>query len=678
MAIDINLEGSSTHAHKAMFKRINKVKNIGVYNDFTWKHDQICDFAKLNVLYGWNYSGKTTLSRVFRCVELQRLHNVGSSATFEFQDNEDSLSNFIDRNKHRVKVFNSDFIKENLKWDLESDTINPIFILGEESIELNKLLNDTEEDLLKVEEELETANKSLSDLQSKINNGITSKARDIGNTLNIRPFDKRHFIPIIDTIKDKPVEYIIDANELSSLYTIALNNEQKSNITLNNINLSNLKNLQIEIKELLLSKITSTKKIDKLLHDHVLSDWYEDGKEIHKDKTNCEFCGGELPTGFLDILNDHFSNDYEQLKKDIKTYVGLINELMIDSIAEINEHSFYANHKSNYIDLKVKLDLSIVTFNNYLENLVLDLERKKEHPFDSLQPSTNEFDATDLNSYMSDLQNLIDENNDQTDDFEKQQKEAVNRIKKHKSAEFIILENYFDNLASVESTKSDIDNKFLEIKLKKQEIQEIKNKLFESVKGANQVNHYLNRYYAKDDISIEVNESNEYILMRANKRAYNLSEGEKTAIAFSYFIASLEENSNAMQDTIVYIDDPISSLDSNHLFNTYSFIKDKFYKFNRTSNIKHIYMCKQLFISTHNFELLNLIKDWFSKTKADDYAMYLVERFNEESTIKTMPKLLFKHKSEYSYLFSVIYSFSVEPSIEFENLYNLPNIIIDP
>ena len=56
-----------------MIKRINKIKNFGVFKDFQWD-SSTPDFNKHNLIYGWNYSGKTTISRIFRCFELQGKH----------------------------------------------------------------------------------------------------------------------------------------------------------------------------------------------------------------------------------------------------------------------------------------------------------------------------------------------------------------------------------------------------------------------------------------------------------------------------------------------------------------------------------------------------------------------------------------------------------------------------
>ena len=46
-----------------MIKRINKIKKFGVFEDYRRSGD-IRDFEEKNIIYGWNYSGKTTLSRL--------------------------------------------------------------------------------------------------------------------------------------------------------------------------------------------------------------------------------------------------------------------------------------------------------------------------------------------------------------------------------------------------------------------------------------------------------------------------------------------------------------------------------------------------------------------------------------------------------------------------------------
>ena len=52
------------------------IANFGSFDGFRWDtdvrepHGAVGRFKKLNILYGRNYSGKTTLSRIFRSFEV--------------------------------------------------------------------------------------------------------------------------------------------------------------------------------------------------------------------------------------------------------------------------------------------------------------------------------------------------------------------------------------------------------------------------------------------------------------------------------------------------------------------------------------------------------------------------------------------------------------------------------
>mgnify|MGYP002612405055 FL=1 len=47
-----------------IIKRIKSIKNFGVFNNYRIGGNTR-DFNERNIIYGWNYSGKTTLSRLF-------------------------------------------------------------------------------------------------------------------------------------------------------------------------------------------------------------------------------------------------------------------------------------------------------------------------------------------------------------------------------------------------------------------------------------------------------------------------------------------------------------------------------------------------------------------------------------------------------------------------------------
>jgi wobble nucleotide-excising tRNase len=57
-----------------MIRTIPNIKAFGVFSGFQW-HAGLPEFKQFNLIYGWNYSGKTTLSRAFRCFEQRQPHS---------------------------------------------------------------------------------------------------------------------------------------------------------------------------------------------------------------------------------------------------------------------------------------------------------------------------------------------------------------------------------------------------------------------------------------------------------------------------------------------------------------------------------------------------------------------------------------------------------------------------
>jgi wobble nucleotide-excising tRNase len=53
-----------------MIKKID-INKFGLFNAYSWDSaiGRNISFKRLNIIYGRNYSGKTTLSRIFRCIE---------------------------------------------------------------------------------------------------------------------------------------------------------------------------------------------------------------------------------------------------------------------------------------------------------------------------------------------------------------------------------------------------------------------------------------------------------------------------------------------------------------------------------------------------------------------------------------------------------------------------------
>ena len=105
-----------------MIKSID-ISNFGCFKDFVWsdsvrhQNNDPSDFKKLNILYGRNYSGKTTLSRIFRSLQTGILPKNYEAPLFTISTSLGDISQTqIPSADHEIRVYNKDFVDEHLEF----------------------------------------------------------------------------------------------------------------------------------------------------------------------------------------------------------------------------------------------------------------------------------------------------------------------------------------------------------------------------------------------------------------------------------------------------------------------------------------------------------------------------------------------------------------------------------
>ena len=154
--------------------RLLRLRQPGVFHDFSWPAD-LLNFGRYNLIYGWNGSGKTTISRVFRDLELRNAPASGD-VTFSIAGNKVSGSDFSDA-RLPVRVFNRDFIDDSV-FPAEGD-IGPILVLGKENVEKQKDVARLKKTLAKEQVKLESSRQKKSDASSALDGFRREEARVI-------------------------------------------------------------------------------------------------------------------------------------------------------------------------------------------------------------------------------------------------------------------------------------------------------------------------------------------------------------------------------------------------------------------------------------------------------------------------------------------------------------------
>lgn len=664
-----------------MIRQIKKITQFGVYSDFTWDSQKCADFKQYNFIYGWNYSGKTTLSRLFRCFELKKSHPDFPNLECVIKADQGELThkNIADHALN-IRVFNEDFVEDNFKWNDENHRLNPVFILGAEAIELNEELKKLTDKQNQLEGNLRNLQNEKKNVESNLESGLTNKASEIRKFLSItnaRELDKTKLECQISKIKENYKEKIFSDADRDKKLSIYRNQRQYENIAEIKIDLKLNQFIQ-ECNQLLSKKITAQQVIEKLKENPQLNNWVREGLRLHQQETVCQFCGNPLSEALFDKLNKHFSKEFDQLIEDIESLESEMSrhKTQLEKVSLPDKAYFYEEYQEEYVNRIQKLKNCISDLIDQLDQLTEKLEEKKKKPFDLVISDFSKPLEEDVIQAINAINTFIRSNNEKIQGLSKEKEKIKEELIQHYSACAIEETKYF-------ILKKEIENKTKEIGEVEARIQDI-TKQIESVKenivkcnlGSEKINRYLNDFFGDDHLRIKPLDDGKYQIFRGDALAKNLSTGERNIIALVYFITKLEENNFAINQSIVFIDDPVSSLDSNHTYKVYGFLQEK------------LKSCGQVFISTHNFEFFNLLRDLVygdpkgapnSKNKSEKENYYLIKKILENgkkiSRIENLPDILRKFKSEYNYLFSLLKKFAdSNDQSNFEMLYILPNI----
>jgi len=437
----------------------------------------------------------------------------------------------------------------------------------------------------------------------------------------------------------------------------------------------------------ILSKEVIAETITKLKNDSDLNTWVKKGLELHqKDKENnkCLFCDNTLSTGLIDKLSKHFSDDYEEIRQRIEKVIGLIDLIKIEFGLERNNYHIDLRDKFNEIEQKN----AIFTFelNDWINDIKIKLNQKSENPFNqtNLPNKPTDIDSKFL-TILEEFNQLIISHNEKVDNHETEIKKSKEEIEEHLLADAVKEKDYSKLLLDIKGLKVKKEEQTKIVDTKKSRIEELDKITSDTGKAIKEINDYLEKTLGSKEIQLELNvQSNQYSIQRNGVVATNLSEGEKTAIAFAYFLTRLYEKDFDLRTSIIFIDDPISSFDSGKIYHCSSLIKNLFND------------VKQLFISTHNFEFFNLMKFWLiqknskiskknklesdvTKHKELPSEFYMVNKhltaenvFN--ANIEELDETLKNFNSEYHYLFSLLNRFIAKEKKEYSDYYLISNV----
>lgn len=661
-----------------MLKIIRKIKGLGVYDNYT-PPAGTNDFSAKNLIYGWNYSGKTTLSRLFSLLETKKPNPDLPDFYFSIETDQGVVTEAsYQTSPHIVRVFNSDFVVENLNFT--GSTFSPILLLGSGSdvsqTEIERcdgMLKRAKAGSEKVNSDTQIAKKTMSDAK-------TEAAQQIKSTMSLVSFfgtvqlDKE-----LRTVSLGLDDYSLSDEAYDSDLKLARTSDQEQLPLVNKVSFTLILNDLHKSATTLLAKspdLTST--IDHLVENPLIEKWVEDGLPLHAAKDTCEFCGGSLGHHHISALTAHFSKDLANHKQEVRDLLSQVEAASL-ALAVIKDVEFNAQFRQRVNAAHSIIQVAVEAYNEALSELANDIQRKIDTPFKVIVPKGGDASlTTNVESALTELNLVVEENNKVVLNFKTEKTAAINRLKLHfaqKFAERKDLDGYYAKMKRLERHEKKFDWCTEQLEA---EILRLNAIISQAQRGREEINKLINNLLGSESVQITVVKSDDqerFQLVRSDgKVAKHLSEGEKTAIAFAFFLTKLSELKE-LSEAIIYIDDPISSLDSNHIFQVTAMIKEYFFC-QDGENGPWKTRCKQVFFSTHNFEFFSLLRE-LKPTGNNQARHYLVKRMAPNvSSFGNMPDSMNHYSSEYHFLFDVLNEFQkADDKTDLKILMLLPNAV---
>lgn len=588
-------------------------------------------------IFANNGSGKSFLSRMFRLLERPvSLLDDGTSPTdylIRFGCNQASFS-FTISNEEGVKenvnlcinsgevpvipktyylyhTFTQDYVEENIRaLNFEKDSNITGYILGKANIDLS-----TEENQLK--EILAKGNT----LKAEINDWFNTFLREQINSINLTRLleyktylnldyilnsDQNGTIPNVKTFD----AVIADFNKVKA---IPKNLSDVPTVAFPEIDLQ----IFIEIIKILEAEYSVSKIADDFKTTiHKKESFIESGLKFYKQDSVCPFCGQTYDDTAIKLIDQYvlFFNDIEtKALKVIKTQIEKLNIILTNlsnfsNKVDLQKISF-DNLKYNYIPSfndQTLFDVNINELINLINSFINALEEKSKLVSN---PIIMEQDVLlHIESAKEILCTTVKANNNLVAKINQRKMRIADENKNIRKE---ICRSAYNHIAlslkdKIEERKKLLDEyKCLSLTIKKKkELERIDKK----EKVAETIRKVLDYFFAG---KYTLNSENFQLVFNSRKLVKGqtskvLSEGEKSIVAFAYYLGDTHIKVNSEDDynrLFFIIDDPISSMDFSYVYSLSGVIREIHNIIPKLSN-KYRYI-----IFTHNNDFMRILNE---------------------------------------------------------------------
>ncbi|QLA70604.1 AAA family ATPase (plasmid) [Enterobacter pasteurii] len=532
--------------------------------------------SKVTLIYGQNGSGKSTVSGYFYDRQADNYRH----CTFESPH----ISHF--------QVFNQEYIDSKFA---RSDYQPGIFTLSEANQESQDKINSNNKESAKLSARTDKLNEEIAEKEGMKETVVDRCARDIFNrTVN----DRKILSDFLDGAKIKRSFYErMVATPLSEVSTTAESLAEKwrmlsqsEGTLVAEIYIPPTTVITEDTLTLMQEPVmpASSTQFSAIIQKIGNADWVRQGQQyIHDDI--CPFCQQSLDvTAFSRELIQMFNESYQ-------TSLGALSQAAerlaqdCDALAEYERR--VATHA--FVDEESQLLTLVKAVKKGLRILLQQLLTKIKEPSLRVQPENVQDPLVQLRKEVETFNTRVRENNRLAENFSQEKQNLYAEVMAHLRG---ICEEFFTGRdRQLGELQNEIDTRLREVsalaagkKTLDEETNRLTGQLSDIQPTINSINANLRLLGITGfEIICHDAEMKLYRLRRGSEPEKaevfkSLSEGEKTMVAFLYFIescsGSLTPESIHPQNKLIVIDDPISSLSHNYIYEVAALIKRKIIK----------------------------------------------------------------------------------------------------
>ncbi|MFP6105814.1 AAA family ATPase [Helicobacter pylori] len=680
-----------------MEKRENKIniKKIKSFKAFCGLDAiEMGEFEHYNIIFGNNGCGKTSLTRAFELlisknkhIEKYRTISTAESPSIEFEFKDESYTiepnSNIEAPSFKVEIYNSDFLHNNAPFNSEfglkklddGTIILEGSVLGEETKEINQLKDyrgKVEKRQKKIEDENSAETliaKQKSEIEKykeeieKIRKKVTSKTIPITlDEIKINNFDK---------VSKNHFEYQEDALTNLEKDFNELNEAMKKFDDLKEMELpKDYQTIRDELKSLFSFDIDKEAgQVSEKIKEHISKvgrEFIEKGIKLQKEMPDnaCPFCTQKILNGIIQDYTSYFNKSIESFNQNSlnmsETLKNTLNQWNIKKILQSFER--FEPFMEDFLKEKKSLEKALEQIKALLEELQKEVDKKEgvknEEKFQEIDKKLLEIQEN-IQQCVGETREILNQKKEQKKKLEKLKtklKEARIKKAKHDSYDWqkskeeaerklLVLDRGHKRLKCL---LEKIDNKLKELNDQKRPDIEIINNYLKALN--------LPKYSLNKDYRIVLNSD----ALENSEAEMILSDGEKTTLAFVYFLARLKlfYKKEDLKNLVVVIDDPISSLDEQRIYNTTCLVA----KINQelVGEALENKDKAQVFVLTHNHTFMACLINMVGK-----HARYFqLERHQNQLKIVCKNKVVGYFDTFYLLLFKEVYAFAKKEKVQ--------------